>query len=318
MKQIAISVIIPVYNVEKYLHRCIDSILNQTFPDFELLLIDDGSTDNSGRICDDYAKKDNRIKVFHKSNGGVSSARNLGLDEAQGDFIAFCDSDDWVSFDMYEKLYVKAILSKAEIVYCDFYMHYGSDDNQVYKTISPSKDKTVFLRNYMSSFTVMWNMLVKRDLYDVYNLRFPLHIVYREDYHLSIRLYHYAKVIEKVSIPLYYYDRSNLNSALHQRAKRKVNDELICDLDIVSFFIKEKVIDRYKDKVSWGILRDKQNLVLDAKTHKDFLSIYPESHVYIWSCPFIGIKMKCMMWLLVNHLGFLVKGINVVRYILGR
>lgn len=91
-----ISVIVPVYNVEKYLTRCIDSILSQTFTDFELLLIDDGSTDNSGKICDEYAKQDSRIRVFHKENGGVSSARNLGLDNAKGNWICFCDSDDYV------------------------------------------------------------------------------------------------------------------------------------------------------------------------------------------------------------------------------
>lgn len=91
-----ISVIVPVYNVEKWLHRCIDSILAQTFTDFELLLIDDGSTDASGAICDEYAQRDSRVRVFHKPNGGVSSARNLGLDNAQGEWIAFCDSDDLV------------------------------------------------------------------------------------------------------------------------------------------------------------------------------------------------------------------------------
>ncbi len=91
-----ISVIVPVYNVERYLPRCIDSILAQTFTDFELLLIDDGSKDSSGEICDEYASKDSRVRVFHKENGGVSSARNLGLDNARGEWIAFCDSDDWV------------------------------------------------------------------------------------------------------------------------------------------------------------------------------------------------------------------------------
>lgn len=93
-----ISVIVPVYNVEKYLRRCIDSILAQTFTDFELLLIDDGSTDKSGEICDEYAKKDSRVRVFHKENGGVSSARNLGLDNAQGEWITFVDSDDKLDF----------------------------------------------------------------------------------------------------------------------------------------------------------------------------------------------------------------------------
>ena len=91
-----ISIIVPVYNTEKYLHRCIDSILAQTYTDFELLLIDDGSTDSSGAICDEYATKDSRVRVFHKENGGVSRARNLGLDSACGEWIAFVDSDDWI------------------------------------------------------------------------------------------------------------------------------------------------------------------------------------------------------------------------------
>ena len=92
-----ISVIVPVYNVEKYLCSCIDSILAQTFTDFELLLIDDGSRDKSGEICDEYANKDCRVKVFHKENGGVSSARNLGIDESKGEYLFFVDSDDIIS-----------------------------------------------------------------------------------------------------------------------------------------------------------------------------------------------------------------------------
>ena len=94
-----ISVIVPVYKVEKYLHRCIDSILLQTFPDFELLLVDDGSPDRSGEICDEYVKKDSRIRVFHKENGGVSSARNHGIEKAIGEWIMFVDSDDWLESD---------------------------------------------------------------------------------------------------------------------------------------------------------------------------------------------------------------------------
>ena len=91
-----ISIIVPIYNAEQYLHRCIDSILHQNYTDFELLLIDDGSKDASGAICDEYAAKDTRVRVFHKENGGVSSARNLGLDNAQGEYITFCDADDYV------------------------------------------------------------------------------------------------------------------------------------------------------------------------------------------------------------------------------
>lgn len=107
MKDKLISVIVPVYNVEKYLSKCIKSILSQTYPDFELLLIDDGSTDKSGEICDDYATRDQRVRVFHKKNGGVSSARNFGIDEAKGRWITFVDSDDILDKDYIEKFGIK-------------------------------------------------------------------------------------------------------------------------------------------------------------------------------------------------------------------
>lgn len=98
-----ISVIVPVYNVEEYLNRCVDSILNQTFSDFELILVDDGSVDKSGIICDEYVKKDKRVRVIHKKNGGVSAARNIGIDEAQGEYISFCDSDDYLENTFFQR-----------------------------------------------------------------------------------------------------------------------------------------------------------------------------------------------------------------------
>lgn len=99
-----LSVIVPVYNVENYLSRCVDSILNQTYPHMEVILVDDGATDTSGMICDGYAEKDSRVKVIHKENGGLSSARNAGLDICQGEYVAFVDSDDWIEADAYEKM----------------------------------------------------------------------------------------------------------------------------------------------------------------------------------------------------------------------
>ena len=109
-----VSIIVPVYKAEQWLHRCVDSILAQTMTDFELLLIDDGSPDKSGEICDEYAAKDNRVRVFHKENGGVSSARNLGLDNAVGDFVMFVDSDDWIVSDCLE-LCIKEIFENENI-----------------------------------------------------------------------------------------------------------------------------------------------------------------------------------------------------------
>lgn len=114
----SISIIVPVYNVEKYLARCVKSILNQNFKDFELILVDDGSSDKSGVMCDQYAKQDERIKVLHKENGGLSSARNAGLEVAEGKYIGFIDSDDWIMTDMYQFLFDMAIAFHADIVQC--------------------------------------------------------------------------------------------------------------------------------------------------------------------------------------------------------
>ena len=112
----SVTLIVPVYNVEKYLNRCIDSILNQTLEDFELILVDDGSKDNSGNICDEYMRKDRRVKVIHKENGGLSDARNSGIEISTGEYLSFIDSDDWVEKEFLETLYNNAIKYQAEIV----------------------------------------------------------------------------------------------------------------------------------------------------------------------------------------------------------
>lgn len=111
-----ISVIVPVFNTEKYLDQCIQSILSQTYSNIELLLVDDGSTDSSGAICDRYAEQDSRVRVFHKPNGGVSSARNKGLEVAKGEYVIYCDADDWIDVDMYKVMYDKASSENLDMV----------------------------------------------------------------------------------------------------------------------------------------------------------------------------------------------------------
>lgn len=133
-----ISVIVPVYNVEKYLPRCIDSILAQTFTGFELLLIDDGSKDKSGEICDEYARKDPRIRVFHKENGGVSSARNVGLDNARGEWIFFSDADDILELAAFQLLISKAESNDVDLVMAGYRIH---QDNALQKEIGHERNK---------------------------------------------------------------------------------------------------------------------------------------------------------------------------------
>ena len=121
-EQKLISVIIPVYNVEKYLEKCLNSVINQTYKNLEIIVIDDGSTDNSGKICDEYAKKDSRIIVIHTENGGVSSARNKGLEVAKGEYIGFVDSDDYIEDNMYEILYRNLVKFDVDISMCNYYI----------------------------------------------------------------------------------------------------------------------------------------------------------------------------------------------------
>ena len=121
------SIIIPVYNVEKYLNKCVDSVLNQTFTDFEVILVDDGSTDNCPAICDSYAEKDKRVKVIHKPNGGLINARKSGLEIADGNYIGFVDSDDWIEPEMYE-LFANMIKKYSpDMVLSDFYFDNGNE-----------------------------------------------------------------------------------------------------------------------------------------------------------------------------------------------
>ncbi len=126
-----ISIIVPVYKVEEYLDKCIESIVNQTYTNLEIILVDDGSPDNCPEICDKWAERDNRIKVIHKSNGGLSDARNAGLSVATGDFIAFVDSDDYIETDMYEKLLDVALRNNTDIVSCKLRMVYENEDYSV-------------------------------------------------------------------------------------------------------------------------------------------------------------------------------------------
>lgn len=205
-----VSIIVPVYNAEKYLHRCIDSILAQTFTDWELLLIDDGSKDASGRICDEYAAKDERIRVFHKENGGVSSARNLGLDHAEGEWIAFVDSDDWVSKDYLEEL-VKH--SDTDLVVADFVIEGEENWNENLPVGKwQSKDLSGIIENSIAwtRFVAPWCKLLKKSL--IGQNRFYVELTTQED---ALFMFRYLCVVQNIQIipnKGYHYNRETSGS----------------------------------------------------------------------------------------------------------
>ena len=184
-----ISVIIPVYNVERYIHRCIKSLQAQTFYDFEILLIDDGSSDQSGLICDEYAKEDRRIRVIHKKNEGVSRARQLGIDLSKGEYTIHVDSDDWVESKMLEGLYRTAKEQNADMVICDYY--YNDAYAQKKHIQSPSAlDHLTVLKEILQLklHGSCGNKLVRLECYKRFSVRFPVDINYSEDLIANVEL----------------------------------------------------------------------------------------------------------------------------------
>ena len=198
-----ISVIVPVYNASKYLNRCIDSILAQTYTNLEVILVDDGSTDESPAICDSYGEKDNRVKVVHKENGGVSSARNAGLKVASGEYVAFVDCDDSIDSNMYELLAGIMEKEKVDLVICDNYRH---ENNKITtKSKRPSgmiskeiiKDRPMLISATEINICAPWNKLYKRALID---FEFDTNVNWGED-----QLFNY-KYISKID-KMYYLDK---------------------------------------------------------------------------------------------------------------
>lgn len=197
-----ISVIVPVYKAEKYLHRCIDSILAQTFIDFELLLINDGSPDNSGAICDEYARKDSRISVFHKENGGVSSARNLGLDNAKGEWIAFVDADDWLKCKYLEKL---AKQLDADMIKCDIEPTSNISSHKI--TENNKYDVKQFIEKNGKEFIArcVYATLFKTNIIRKFNIHFNEHIRYGEDMIFNLQYLLHCQDIRFINYTGYVY-----------------------------------------------------------------------------------------------------------------
>ena len=197
MEEYKISVIVPIYKVEKYLNKCIDSIINQTYKNLEIILVDDGSPDDCGKICDEYAKKDSRIKVIHKENGGLSSARNSGLDIATGNYIGFVDSDDWIDIDMYETMMKYAISQKADIIRCGIHIHEnGKIFDEVNSDIDLNKDMDVKIKELIDGGILQgaaWNKLYKKFFFD--DIRYDETIFRNED---SLASYYILKKAKKV------------------------------------------------------------------------------------------------------------------------
>lgn len=207
MKSPIISVIVPIYNAGKYLHRCINSILAQTFTNFELLLVNDGSTDNSKNICEYYAVKDLRIRVFHKKNGGVSSARNLGLTNVKGELITFVDADDWIESDCLE-LFMK---NTNELTCLSFQSFYEGKkelwDTSIYNA-NNIKEYIIELYN-KEILGYVWGKLYKQEIIQKHNIKFNEQVRFREDELFVLDYLTYITEVTYIDKKCYNYNRPN-------------------------------------------------------------------------------------------------------------
>ena len=206
-----VSVIVPIYNAERNLRRCIDSILNQTYKEIEVILLDDGSSDNSGNICDEYALADNRVRVMHKENTGVSDTRNQGISMARGEYIQFLDSDDWITSDATSSLVRAATEYKCDMVIADFYRVINERVSQKGAIEEAGlMDRHSFATSMMQDpadfyYGVLWNKLYKRCIIEEHQLRMDNNTSWCEDFMFNLEYVRHIQSIFVLKIPIYYY-----------------------------------------------------------------------------------------------------------------
>ena len=271
MKDPVVSIIVPIYNSEQYLPQCLDSILSQTYTDFELLLVDDGSKDQSGAICDEYAMKDPRVRVFHKENGGVSAARNLALQEARGKYICFCDSDDEMMDCYLQTLVSVEEKTDADMVvgsYRSYVVHTKRTHIIVLKDRTYEKDKfgiMLYDLRKKGSLGVPWNKLFKTNIIRDHHITFDITLDSYEDEVFNLEYLQYAGKVTSTSVIVYNYIlRSNMSLSQRFIELNKhlqiasiifhLDSRLVKDNKSLEW-VKLNYMSHYADCISWLYLR---------------------------------------------------------------
>lgn len=252
--EVEVSIIVPIYNVEKYLQKCIDSILNQTFKNFELILVDDGSPDKCPQIADDYASKyPEIISVIHKKNGGVGEARNFGIESAKGKYILIIDSDDYIEPDMVEAMYENIVKYNSDIAICGFksvsesgnVISVTKENLQTGKSLALKDNKEILLTN-----PAPWNKMYKRSLFEENKeIRYPSGVWY-EDIRVTLKLLTQAKTITYVDKALLNYLWREGSQTNNKNCNRNV--EIIAAFeDIISYYKEKDIFNEYKEELEF-------------------------------------------------------------------
>ena len=245
---IKISIIIPVYNVEKYIEKCITSLINQTISEIEFIFVNDGSPDNSVNIIKKWMEKDKRIKLINKENGGQASARNLGLVEAKGEYISFLDSDDYVKEEMYEKMYNKAKEHDLDIVICNYFLTYKDKIVAAKNNITTKLEKVISPNEYILLTPSPWNKIIRKSYLEELNFKFPEGIIYEDYASIPTLVLNKPKVLY-INDCLHYYVQSESSTTRNQEYKEKYEN-----IFLATKYLYDKMINKgYNEELEYLI-----------------------------------------------------------------
>ncbi len=252
-----VSVVVPVYKVEDYLEKCIRSIQNQTYSNLEIILVDDGSPDRCGEICEEFAVKDERIKVFHKENGGLSDARNYGVQYATGKYLLFVDSDDYISETLIEKTVNAAETHSCDFVLFDYYyVKNGIEEVRTCEEIP--KNKVISLKKEKSLFTMppsAWSKLFNREFYMNSGIEFPKGL-YFEDLGTTPKFLLQAENIFYLKEPLYYYMIRSTSIMGNQNYERKYNDMILILNQVLDYYKTKGLFEQYREELEFLVFKN--------------------------------------------------------------
>lgn len=243
-----VSVIVPVYNVEKYIRKCLDSLVNQTLKEIEIIVVNDGSTDNSETIVEEYIEKySDKIKYYVKENGGLSDARNYGMKYATGEYIAFIDSDDYVDVELYEKMYNKAVENNCDYVECNFIWKYIDREKKDIGIKYKNKHEMLAIAR-----VVAWNKLIKKEIVDRTNAQFPKGLRY-EDIEFFYKLLPYIEKFDFVEDCLIYYVQRN--SSIANTQNEKTGEVFTVLNNVIEFYKENNFYEEYKAELEYAYTR---------------------------------------------------------------
>lgn len=313
-----VSVIVTVYNAREYLPRCIESLMRQTLREIEYIFVEDCSTDGSYEVLLEVLsgfpeRKDDVKIVRHETNRGVSISRTDGLDNATADYVIYCDSDDWVDIQMYEKMYRKATSESADLCLADFY--FVGDKGLIRDGLGfegdPSKEEIVKLCCLRHPYTTVWSLMATRELYNRSGARPPENISFTEDFYMAACLYTCARKIVCVREPLYYYNILNASSIVHTLTEKHSMQETECYSLCIARMKEMGIHDTYRKEMEWRMLKSCAWLVFQDR-FEEFRKYFPRFQMCMLTVPhaFCYKKVKLMILLAAFHLDFICRWDN--------